>query len=60
MQLTLHATCRTPPGASCLVQAMSARSVTFRRVPSRHGSDAEVYDALAAEVYDALAGYGHA
>ena len=43
MQLTLHATRRTPHGASCLVLAMSAWSVKTRRAPSRHRRDARVY-----------------
>ena len=43
MQLTLHATRRTPHGASRLVQAMSAWSVITRRAPSWHGRDATVY-----------------
>ena len=34
MQLTLHATRRTPHGASRLVQAMSAWLVKIRRAPS--------------------------
>ena len=36
MQLTLHATRRTPHGASRLVQAMSAWSVKTRHAPCRH------------------------
>ena len=44
MQLTLHATRRTPCGASRLVQAMSAWLVKTRRAPSRHDRDARVYD----------------
>ena len=43
MQLTLHATRRTPPGASRLVQAMSARSVKTRRSPSQHCMDIKAY-----------------
>ena len=43
MQFTLHATRRTPHGASRLVQAMSAWLVRTRRAPSRHGRDARVY-----------------
>ena len=44
MQLTLHASGRTPHGASlCLVQAMSAWSVKTRRAPSRLCRDARVY-----------------
>ena len=38
MQLTLHATRRTPHGASRLVQAMSAWSVKPQHAPSRHYS----------------------
>ena len=40
---TIHATRRTPHGASRLVQAMSAWLVKTRRTPSRHGRDARVY-----------------
>ena len=43
MQLILHATRRTPHGASCLVLSMSAWSVETRRTPSRHCSDAGGY-----------------
>ena len=43
MQLTLHATRRTPRGASRLVLAMSASSVKTGRAPSRHRTDARVY-----------------
>ena len=43
MQFTLHATRRTPHGASRLVQAMSAWLVKTRRAPSRHSRDAKVY-----------------
>ena len=39
MQLTLHATRRTPHGASRLVQAMSAWSAKTRHAPSRQCSD---------------------
>ena len=42
-QLALHATSRTPHGASRLVQEMSARSVKIRRTPSRHSRDARVH-----------------
>ena len=42
MQLTLHATRRTPYGASRLVQAVSAWSVKTRHAPSRHCRDARV------------------
>ena len=40
MHLTLHATRRTPYGASGLVPAMPAWSVKTRRAPSRHCRDA--------------------
>ena len=43
MQFTLHATRRTPHGASRLVLAMSAWSVKTRRALSRHCRDARVY-----------------
>ena len=43
MQFTLHVTRRTPHGASCLVQAMSAWLVKTRCAPSRHSRDARVY-----------------
>ena len=43
MQSTLHATSRTPHGASRLMQAMSAWSVKTRRASSRHCTDARVY-----------------
>ena len=43
MQFTLHATRRTPHGASRLVQATSASLVKTRRAPSRHSRDARVY-----------------
>ena len=52
MKLTLHATRRTPHGASRLVQAMPAWLVKTRHAPSRHGRDARVYS----HTYD----YGHA
>ena len=44
VQLTLHATRRTPQGASRLVLAMLAWSVKSRPAPSRHYTDAGVYD----------------
>ena len=47
MQLALHATRRTPHGASCLVHAMSAWSVNTRRAPSRHCRDGRVYTTTA-------------
>ena len=40
MQLTHHATRRTPHAASCLVQALSSWSVKTRRPPCRHCRDA--------------------
>ena len=43
MLLTLHATRRTPHGASRLVQAMSAWLVKTRCAPPRHSRDARVY-----------------
>ena len=43
MRLTLHATRRTPHGASRLVQAMPAWSVKTRHAPSRHCRDARDY-----------------
>ena len=52
MQLTLHATRRTPHGASCLVLAMSARSVKTRRAPSRHCRDARVYGHTTTAMHD--------
>ena len=42
MQLTVHATRRTPHGASLLVLAMFAWSVKTRRTPSRHRKDARI------------------
>ena len=43
MQLTLHATRRTPHGAPRLVQAMPAWQMKTRHAPSRHCKDARVY-----------------
>ena len=43
MQFALHATRRTPYGASRLVQALSAWLMKTRRAPSRHSRDARVY-----------------
>ena len=43
MQFTLHATRRTPHGASRLVQALSAWLVKTRRAPSRYSRGARVY-----------------
>ena len=51
MKFTLHATRRTPHGASRLVQAMPAWLVKTRRAPSRHSRDARVLWSY---------GYGHA
>ena len=53
MQFTLRRTRRTPPGASRLVQAMSAWLVKTRHDSSRHSRDARVYTLWS---YD----YGHA
>ena len=52
MQLTLHATRRTPHGASRLVLAMSAWSVKTRRAPSRHCRDARVYGHTTTAMHD--------
>ena len=43
MQFALHATRRTPHGASRLVEAMSAWLVKTRRAPSGHSRDVRVY-----------------
>ena len=43
MLLTLHATHRTPHGASRLTQEMSPWSVKTRRAPYRHCGNARVY-----------------
>ena len=43
MQITLHATCPTPNGASRLVRAMPAWSAKTRPALSRHYRDARVY-----------------
>ena len=43
MQVALHATRRTPHGASRLVQAMYAWSVKIRHAPSQHCGDKRVY-----------------
>ena len=45
-QVALHATHRTPHGASRLVHAMSAWSVKTRRAPSRLCRDARVYTTI--------------
>ena len=52
MQLTLHATRRTPHGASRLVLAMFAWSVRARHAPSRHCRDARVYDDTTTAMHD--------
>jgi len=52
MQLTLHATRRTPHGPSRLVQAMSAWSVKTRRAPSRRCRGARVYGHMTTAMYD--------
>ena len=46
MKLTLHATRRTPHGASRMVLAMSAWSVKTRGAPFRHCRDARVYSRM--------------
>ena len=51
MQLTLHATRRTPHGASRFVLASSAWSVKARRAPSRHCRDARVYVHTTADMH---------
>ena len=52
MQLTIHATRRTPHGASRLVLEMSAWSVKARRAPSRHCRDAWVYGHTTTVMHD--------
>ena len=52
MQLTLHATRRTPHGASRLVLAMSAWSVKTRRAPFRYCRDARVYGHTTTAMHD--------
>ena len=52
MQLTLHATRRTPQGASRLVRAMCAWAVKTRRAPSRHCREARVYGHTATAMHD--------
>ncbi|CAM9875799.1 unnamed protein product, partial [Laminaria digitata] len=52
MPPTLHATRRTPHGASRLVQAMSAWSVITRRAPSRHCRDSRVSGHTTAAMHD--------
>ena len=51
-QLTLHATRRTPHGASHLVQATSTWSVKTRRALSRHCRDARVYGHTTTAMHD--------
>ena len=69
MQLTLHATHRTPHGASRLAQAMPAWSMKYQRAPSRHCSDVRVYGHTTSAMHDTsippsfwlwLQDYGHA
>ena len=52
MQLTLHATRRTPHGAPCLVLAMSTWPVKSRRALSRHCRDVRVYGHTTMAMYD--------
>ena len=52
MQLTLHATRRSPHGASCLAQAMLAWSVKTRHAPSRHCRDTRVYGQTTTAMHD--------
>ena len=52
MQLNLHATRRTPHGASRLVQAVSSWSVKTGRAPSRHFRGARVYGHTATATHD--------
>ena len=52
MQLTLHATRRTPHVVPRLVQAMSAWSVKTRRLPSRHCKDARAYGHTTTAMHD--------
>ena len=52
MQLALHATRRTPHGASRLVLAMPAWSVKTRRAPPRHCKDARLYCHTATAIHD--------
>ena len=52
IHLILHATRRTPNGASRLGQAMSAWSVKTRRAPSRHCRDARVYGHTTTAMHD--------
>ena len=52
MQVTLHATRRTPHDASRLVQAMSTWSVKTRRAPFRLCGDARVYGHTTTVIHD--------
>ena len=52
MQLTLHATRRTPHGDSRLVPAMSAWSVKTPHAPSRHCRDPRVYGHTTAALHE--------
>ena len=52
MQPTLHATRRTPHGASRLVLAMYAWSVKTRHAPSRHCRDARVYGHMTTAMHE--------
>ena len=52
MQLPLHATRRTPHGASRLGQAMPGWSVKARRAPSRYCRDARVYGHTTTAMHD--------
>ena len=54
MQVTVHATGRTPHGASRLVQAMSAWLVKTRRAPSRHNRDARAYGHTTTAMHDTM------
>ena len=52
MQLTLHATRRTPDGASRLVQVISAWFVNTRHAPSKHCKGAGVHGHTATAMHD--------
>ena len=52
MQLTVHATRRTPHGALRLVLAMSCLVGEIRRAPSRHCRDARVYGRTTTAMHD--------
>ena len=51
-QLTLHATLRTPHGASRLMQATPVWSMITRHAPSRRYRDARVYSHTTTAVHD--------